>query len=928
MSTVRQRATFTTPHFDITVARQHQARVPEWSAKLESLWEHHHQFYQFAPRQKIQCVLIDEEDTPNGFAFANNGWIVLYLTPLNFQLRGATDWFANVAAHELAHVFTLQKMKADSRLLGISIFTEWSLPKERQSGQADFLFDPNTTPAWLAEGLAQYGAYRTGADTLDAHRLALLEQAGKDGSLLSLAEMATFTADGRRSELVYAQGFSLVSWLYQNHGDSVMNRMMEFSAEHGWRQGFRKAFGRGADEIYALWTQSVPKRPHPSDSTFRSATSPIPRGLAYAVESHPVFGPQGKLCFLSSRGNAYGMQDLMCQAPGKFPERVMRDVQAPLHLSADGESLLFTAVRVKAGTGARLSNAYRYDFQTKTTTQITETQGVLAAALGRDGRLLTVQSRGGISKIFVHPASKRNKKNLTLTASPGQEFRDIAPGRNDSEWVITLVQGLSADLYALNSTTGDLQPLEATAAQEIDPFVADGALYFSSDREGSHAIYRRTDSSLTRLTPLHEPAFTPMVRQDTLWISHYEGKGFVLRQSPLVDPGETLRDSLPASQPLPSPAPLAAKALGYDRTSLEWLGYGLDFGLVEYRARHTLVQTDDNPLRKETLVLDPCGPISVVGGQSLWMDAGQNSQLALASTLGHCHDGQLKSSLFLKEAQFAYTVSTFAPDILLFGNLENRLFLLGQDTLQTRLLTLYQIGFALHFALHNNVVLSPLFVYQGMTVEAYSAEQDRQHGLGLATGAQLQFQNLDFDVDEISQGLAASGAALLAVGNGVQTQVGLGAFGNIQHSIFLSAQGQMQKSFGKQEAFTTEGWVLAHLRLPLRTRVGFGRGFGPLLQGMTLMAGLGGLIEETEADEQSLSGLAARSHRFSLPSSREYRALDLPSSQATKENMALTQLGLQFKIMGVFPHVAYLRAVMILPLGDEGGPWWNLQISL
>ncbi len=929
MSTVRQRATFTTPHFDITVARQHQDRVPEWSAQLEALWQHHHQFYQFAPRQKIQCVLIDEEDTPNGFAFANNAWIVLYLTPLNFQLRGATDWFANVASHELAHVFTLQKMKADSRLLGISIFAEWSSVKQRQFGQADFLFDPNSTPAWLAEGLAQYGAYRTGGDTLDAHRRALIEQANQDGSLHSLAEMATFTADGRRSEMVYAQGFSLVSWLYQSYGDSLVNHMMDISAQHGWRRGFQKAFGQSPDEIYSRWKPTLPKRPAQVDASFQRVTRPIPQGLAYAVESHPVFGPKGELCFLSSRSNAYGMQDLICQDRGSFQERVMRNVQAPLHLSADGKSLLFPAVRVKVGTGARLSNAYRYDFKTKTVSKITETQGVMAVAQARDGRLLTLQSRGGISKIVAHPISKKKKKALTLTALPGQDFRDITPGRSDSEWVVTVVQGVSADLYSLNSNSGELKPLQTTAAQEIDPFVADSALYFSSDREGSHAIYRSTDSGLTRLTPLQEPAFTPMVRNDTLFTTHYEAKGFVLRYAPLVAQGATLPpDTLPASKPMPPLAPLPAKALGYDRTAMEWLGYVLDFGVVEYRASHTRVQVSEDPLRKENFVLDPCGPISVAGGQSIWMDPGQNSQFALASSLGYCHDGQLHSQLYLKDAQFAYTLQTFAPDILLFGNLENHLFLLGQDTVKTRLLTLYQIALALNFNLHDHIALSPLFLYQGMTADLSSAGDNTEHGLGLAAGAQLQFQRLDFDVDEITQGLSANAAALLITSGNLQSQVELAAFGNVQHALFLSAQGRLQKSLGTQDALTTEGWIMAHLRLPLRTRIGFGQGWGPLLQGMTVIAGIGGMSEESEGTDEALSGIMKRPYPPKVPSSRFYKAIDLPSTQSVNEDIALTQLGLQIKIMGIFPHVAYLRAVMISPMNDWTSPWWSFNVSL
>jgi len=197
----KYRVTSETAHFLVTIDRQKEGAAAEAAAWLEESFRVQSEFYDFAPSEKIQAVLLDEEDYSNGFAYAPASWLVLHLTPGRFDLRGSGQWLPNVAAHELAHIFTLQKMGLTHRFLGVEAFVSAG----RRGGRfdADAVWLPDDVPAWLAEGLAQYGSMHGGYDTLDTRRRMLLRQAWASGTLRPLTAMETCSGDARDGERVY-----------------------------------------------------------------------------------------------------------------------------------------------------------------------------------------------------------------------------------------------------------------------------------------------------------------------------------------------------------------------------------------------------------------------------------------------------------------------------------------------------------------------------------------------------------------------------------------------------------------------------------------------------------------------------------------------------------------------------------------------------
>src|SRR5690606_38298176 len=170
-------------------------------------------------------IFLDEQDYANGSAYSAQGWVVIYMHSADHTLRGRTRWLPGVMAHEIGHIFTLRKMGDDSRFLGLDLFHSWN-GSDGSAFYESLRIRDGDIPPWLAEGLAQYAAGVCGYDTLDSHRRMLLRTAAADGALLTLAEMKAFAWDGRGNELIYAQGYALVTHVYRAFGPRAVNTFL------------------------------------------------------------------------------------------------------------------------------------------------------------------------------------------------------------------------------------------------------------------------------------------------------------------------------------------------------------------------------------------------------------------------------------------------------------------------------------------------------------------------------------------------------------------------------------------------------------------------------------------------------------------------------------------------------------------------------
>ena len=170
--------TFETDHFNIHFydITEHSAR--EGAEVAERVYPMITDLYDYEPKQKTHIIFTDVDDISNGAAYYYDNKIVIWTSPLDFDLRGSHRWLQNVITHEFTHIVSIQKaMKFGRNIPGGYIqFMGYEDIKRKDVlyGYPNVLISypiPGTVvPPWLAEGSAQYMYENADWDNWDTHR--------------------------------------------------------------------------------------------------------------------------------------------------------------------------------------------------------------------------------------------------------------------------------------------------------------------------------------------------------------------------------------------------------------------------------------------------------------------------------------------------------------------------------------------------------------------------------------------------------------------------------------------------------------------------------------------------------------------------------------------------------------------------------------
>ncbi|HEV7499536.1 MAG TPA: hypothetical protein VGQ33_06000, partial [Vicinamibacteria bacterium] len=290
---------------------------------------------------RVQIVLADVQDDPNGFA-----------TPLPYPLvhiravapdgsddfGNYDDWLRVVLTHELTHIVHLDEARG---LLRVG---------RKVLGRAPFLFPNASTPTWMVEGLATYEETRGTAfgrgrnpDVRMVLRMAALEDRflGEDQAVAGLdrwpaGQGSYFFGEAFLADLTEKAGDGVLPEIARVHSGRVLPFLDDFTA--------RKVTGSTFQALWTEWRRTTRAASEQEAEKIRARGLTVSRALTTRGyrQSGPRFSPDGKWIAFTDRDLTH-YRSIHLVRPDGSGERdlVKRSGGVSLSWTPDGRTLVY-----------------------------------------------------------------------------------------------------------------------------------------------------------------------------------------------------------------------------------------------------------------------------------------------------------------------------------------------------------------------------------------------------------------------------------------------------------------------------------------------------------------------------------------------------------------------------------------------------------
>lgn len=422
--------TFETDNFHIHFHDETELTAREAATVAEKIYLPITDLYDFQPKSKTHLILIDTDDYSNGAAYYYDNKIVIWASPLDFELRGSHRWLQNVITHEFAHIVSLQKsMKAGTSFPGAYL----QLMNYETEKRPDVLYGyPNTlisypipgtnVPPWLAEGIAQYMYEGADWDSWDSHRDMILRDRVIHNKLLTIEEMNTFGKRGIGNESTYNAGFALATFLRNEFGPTVFKDIMEnlssplkFSIDHA----ILKATGESLDSIYFRFKKSLEAR-------YNSVIRPIKLlsvdGNVVSSDGttniHPKWHPsKNGFAYLSNKSNDYFGQTSLYyyDLEDKKEEKIKSNVYSAPSWHSNGEVIFYSKkAKFPNKYGSRYYDIYYYNFITEKEQRLTtDLRAFSPVFIEKDSLIAFISTYDGGQDLFIFNLKTNESQKVT-----------------------------------------------------------------------------------------------------------------------------------------------------------------------------------------------------------------------------------------------------------------------------------------------------------------------------------------------------------------------------------------------------------------------------------------------------------------------------------------------------------------------------------
>lgn len=246
--------TITTEHFRVTFPRELESLGRRAADRAERAWEGLVDVFVEPPEGRIDVLVTDHTDIPNGFAgvFPSNR-VVIYARPPIEQLSiGFSDeWLELVITHEIVHILHLDMSLNPVGRIARSVFGRVS---------SEWPFFPGLgTPRWLTEGIATwYESDLTNAGRVHGTFFEMqLRTATLEGRFEDIGQASGNSPQWPRGNRPYAYGSLFFDHLLEKFGEDRMAAFAEAIASQ-WipyriDAAGRSAFGVSLTDEWNVW---------------------------------------------------------------------------------------------------------------------------------------------------------------------------------------------------------------------------------------------------------------------------------------------------------------------------------------------------------------------------------------------------------------------------------------------------------------------------------------------------------------------------------------------------------------------------------------------------------------------------------------------------------------------------------------------------
>ena len=541
--------TIETENFKIHYHEETERTAFEATTVAETIFDEVTNFYDYKPKEKTHLILIDPDDYSNGAAYYYDNKIIIWASPLDFELRGSHRWLQNVITHEFVHIVSLQKsMKMGTRIPGL-YFQYMNYEKEKRP---DVLYGyPNriisypipgtSVPPWLAEGTAQYMYDSADWDHWDSHRDMILRDRTLNKNLLSFNEMNTFGKKGIGNESTYNAGFALCTYIANQYGsESLKNIMIELSSPFQFSidKAIYNVVGKSGEEVFKDFKLSLEMK----YQRYNTAISVnIKEGKKLESEGtsnlYPKWNPkENGYSFLSNKRNDFFSQtDLFYHNLDDSSEiKIQNSIHSATSWHSNGEIIYYSKKsKFPNKFGSKYYDIYSYNLVSKDETRLThDARAFNPVFVEKDSSIYYLATFDGGQNIYKLNLKTSSSKKMTHFDNDSiLSFLNYSKDRNSLFYDITNHHYRDIGKYDLINNINEIVYGETTYDERNIGFGPDGESIHSIDKNGIYNLYITSkDSNKTGyITNVRGGAFMPDISLDgQILYSQYKNGKYVI----------------------------------------------------------------------------------------------------------------------------------------------------------------------------------------------------------------------------------------------------------------------------------------------------------------------------------------------------------------------------------------------------------------